>query len=104
MYQEILQRLSQGQILADVGCFIGHDLRHLVNAGAPAKSLYGFDIVNFWDLGFEMFNDHDRFDDAHFVQADIMAVDDGDGKGELADFKGKIDIISIAQVSGGKQY
>jgi hypothetical protein len=80
-----------------------------VKAGAPAKSLYGFDIVNFWDLGFEMFQDHGRFDDAHFVQADIMAVDDdeiegeGEGKGELAEFKGKIDIISIAQVSGRKQ-
>jgi hypothetical protein len=82
-----------------------------VKAGAPAKSLYGFDIVNFWDLGFEMFQDHGRFDDAHFVQADIMAVDDdeiegegeGEGKGELAEFKGKIDVISIAQVSGPEQ-
>ena len=78
-----------------------------MKAGAPAANLYGFDIVNFWDLGLEMFRDHGRFDGpdgAHFVQADIMAVSSDDrggpgGKGELARFKGKIDIVSIAQVS-----
>ena len=42
-YPEIIQRLVQGQVLADIGCFIGHDLRHLVNDGAPTKNLYGFD-------------------------------------------------------------
>jgi hypothetical protein len=81
-----------------------------VQAGAPAASLYGFDIVNFWDLGFEMFRDHGSFDwpdGAQFVQADIMAVssDDerggGEGEGELASFKGKIDVISVAQVRSG---
>lgn len=91
-YPEIIQRVVQGQVLADIGCFIGHDLRHLVNDGAPANNLYGFDIIDFWDLGFEMFQDRDRFE-AHFVQADIMATD-----GKLAMFKGKLDIIYIAQV------
>ena len=84
--------MVQGQVLADIGCFIGHDLRHLVNDGAPAQNLYGFDIIDFWDLGFEMFQDRDRFK-AHFVQADIMAADS-----KLAEFKGKLDIIYIAQV------
>lgn len=84
--------MVQGQVLADIGCFIGHDLRHLVNDGAPANNLYGFDIIDFWDLGFEMFQDRDRFE-AHFVQADIMAADSN-----LAGFKGKLGIIYIAQV------
>ncbi|GAB7327547.1 hypothetical protein MBLNU13_g11411t2 [Cladosporium sp. NU13] len=91
-YPEIIQRVVQGQVLADIGCFIGHDLRHLVNDGAPARNLYGFDIIDFWDLGFEMFQDRDRFK-AHFVQADIMAADS-----KLAEFKGKLDITYIAQV------
>ena len=84
--------MVQGQALADIGCFIGHDLRHLVNDGAPAKNLYGFDIIDFWDLGFAMFRDRDRFK-AHFVQADTMAADS-----KLAEFQGKLDIIYIAQV------
>lgn len=93
-YPEILQRLAKGQLLADVGCFIGHDLRHLANDGAPAENLYGFDIVDFWSLGFEMFKDRGRFD-AHFINADIMAVDSDSA---LAEFKGKIDVVCIAQV------
>lgn len=91
-YPEILQRLAEGQVLADIGCFIGHDLRHLVNDGVPAKNLYGFDIVDFWGLGFEMFRDRDRFS-AQFIQADVMAAG-----GRLAEFQGKLDIIHIAQV------
>ena len=84
--------MVQGQVLADIGCFIGHDLRHLVNDGAPANNLYGFNIIDFWDLGFEMFQDRDWFK-AHFVQADIMATDS-----EFAVFKGELDIIYVAQV------
>lgn len=91
-YPEILQRLAQGQVLADIGCFMGHDLRHLVNDGAPASNLYGFDIVDFWQLGFEMFRDRDRFN-AKSIQADVMAADGG-----LVEFKGKLDVIYIAQV------
>lgn len=92
MYPELLQRLAKGQLLVDIGCFIGHDLRHLVNDGAPAENLYGFDIVNFWDLGFDMFKDRGRFN-AKFVQADVMATD-----GSLAEYEAKFDMIAIFQV------
>ena len=34
----------------------------------------------------------------------VQKVFPGEGKGELAEFKGKIDIISIAQVSGGRPH
>ena len=91
-YPEILQRLAHGQALADIDCFIGHDLRHLANDGAPVENLYGFDIIDFWDLGFEMFRDRERFN-ARFVQADLMATG-----GALAEFKETLDIIYIAQV------
>lgn len=92
VYPELLQRLAKGQALVDIGCFIGHDLRHLVKDGAPAGNLYGFDIVNFWDLGFDMFKDRGRFD-AKFAQVDVMATD-----GTLAEFEGMFDVISISQV------
>ena len=84
--------MVQGQVLAETGCFIGHDLRHLVSDGAPTKNLYGFDVIDFWDFGFEMLQDRDKFK-PHFVQADIMAADS-----KLAEFKGKLDIICIVQV------
>ena len=63
-------------------------LKTIVRAG----NVYGFDIVNFWDLGFKMFRDRDRFN-ARFVQADIM-----NAEGTLAEFKGKLDMIYVAQV------
>ena len=83
-------------MLADIGCFSGLEVTW---TATPARwsngfleNLYGFDIIDFWDLGFEMFQDRDWFK-AHFVQADIMATDS-----EFAVFKGELDIIYIAQV------
>lgn len=68
-------------------------MRNLVNDGAPSENMHGVDIADFWDLGFEMYNDHGRFH-ARFKQADFM-----DSEGAMAEFKGKADIISIFQVS-----
>ena len=72
-------------------------MRHLVKAGVPSQNLHGIDIVNFWDLGFEMFNDRERFG-AKFTQADMMASD-----GALAELEGKFDVISIFQVRVARQ-
>jgi len=93
VYPEILKRVKEGQTLMDVGCFVGHDLRRLVYDGAPSSNLYGVDIVNYWDVGFEMFRDKDQFQ-AHFIEADFLSVNP---KLEpLAE--SKVDIISILQV------
>ncbi|KAM0721623.1 hypothetical protein Q7P37_002548 [Cladosporium fusiforme] len=92
VYPEMIQRLASGQILVDIGCFIGHDLRHLVNDGAPSENLYGLDIVNFWDLGYEMFQDSKKFN-AHFIEADLLSSDRS-----LETLEGRCGIISISQV------
>jgi SAM-dependent methyltransferase len=92
VYRELLKRLAEGQLLVDIGCFIGHDLRHLVHDGAPSENLHGIDIADFWDLGFEMYNDRGRFN-AHFTKADFLSSD-----GAMAEFRDKCDIISIFQV------
>ena len=93
-YPEILTRVKDGQILMDVGCFIGHDLRRLVYEGVPCENIYGVDIVSHWDVGFDMFRDRDRFN-AHFIEADILSTADA----ALMTLKGKVDVVSITQVA-----
>lgn len=89
----MLARLVDGQLLVDIGCFIGHDLRHLVNDGAPSLNIYGVDIVNFWDLGYEMFQDSEKFQ-AHFIEADLLSP-----TRSLQDLEGRCGIVCISQVS-----
>ena len=91
-YNSILQRLHFGDTFLDVGCFIGQDLRRLVFDGAPSSHLYGVDIVNHWDLGYEFFKDRDRFS-ATYLEADVMSPNSG-----LTALRGKIDIINITHV------
>ncbi|KAL9084831.1 MAG: hypothetical protein Q9165_007899 [Trypethelium subeluteriae] len=71
IYPRLLEILKHGGSLLDVGCFIGHDLRRLAFDGAPSDRIFAVDIVNHWELGYEMFRDADRFS-AHFVEADIL--------------------------------
>jgi hypothetical protein len=92
VYPEILRRIKDGQALMDVGCFIGHDLRRLVFDGAPSSNLYGADIANHWDVGYEMFRDRDHFE-GHFIEADILSPSPA-----LELLEDKIDIVAISQV------
>ena len=92
-YEEVLRRMRAGGILLDVGCFIGHDLRRLVQDGASGENMYGVDIVNHWDIGFEMFGDKDEFQ-AHFVEADISSTSP---HATLAGLKGCVDVVVAQQ-------
>lgn len=88
-YSVILSRLEKGQTLLDAGCCFGQDLRKLVFDGAPSPSkLYGLDIIPaFFDLGYELFRDRDKFD-ATFVSADLV-----EPAQEIPALDDKIDII-----------
>lgn len=91
----MLKRLVDGELLVDIGCFVGHDLRHLVNDIGPCENplnIYGVDIVNFWDLGYEMFRDSEHFH-AHFIETDLLAPNRSS-----QDLNGRCDIICISQV------
>ena len=67
--------------------------------GAPSSSLYAVDVVNHWDVGYEMFRDRDKFS-AHFVEGDVMYPDEAlrrlDGR------MGMISIISVLHQWGGE--
>jgi hypothetical protein len=56
-----LQSEEAAKVL-DVGTYISHDLRFLHSSGIPLPSLYGLDVISFANLGWELFNDRDRFD------------------------------------------
>jgi len=91
-YPAILAQLKQGESLLDIGYFIGHDLRRLVCDGAPSNKLFAVDIVNHWDLGYELFRDTDKFS-AKFTKADLLNPNE-----ELKSLEGKMDIISVIHV------
>ena len=91
-YDTILKRLQQGESLVDIGCFIGHDLRRLVADGAPSEHVYAVDVANFWDVGYDMFRDRDRFS-AHFIEADILSPNS-----EFQALHGTVDIVSIVSI------
>jgi SAM-dependent methyltransferase len=91
-YSTILSRLKSGGKLLDVGCYVGQDLRRLALDEAPSDGLFGNDIVNHWDLGYEFFNDRDRFL-ASYVESDILFPNK-----ELSKLHGKMDVIFIVHV------
>ena len=76
----------------DIGCFLGHDLRHLVVDGAPSANLYAVDEVSHWEIGYDFFRDRSSFA-AQFIEADILRPN-----AELRQLWGTIDAISIVHV------
>lgn len=91
-YAHLIARLQAGSLFLDIGCFLGQDLRRLVADGAPPDNLYAMDIVNHWDLGYELFRDRDRFS-AHFLEADVLFP-----TAQLMALREKIDILYITHV------
>ncbi|KAF7855967.1 hypothetical protein EAF04_009923 [Stromatinia cepivora] len=92
LYRTILSRLNDGASLMDVGTFIGQDLRQLVYDGAPSTNLYGVDIVNHWETGYEMYRDKEKFH-AQYIECDILNPNPALGK-----LNGKMDIIWVTHV------
>jgi len=57
--------------------------------GAPTANLYGSDIVNHWDLGYELFHDADKFH-AHYLESDLLYPSKA-----LRRLQGEIDVVSL---------
>jgi hypothetical protein len=88
VYSTILKTIKSGGTFLDVGCYCGTDLRQLVIDGCPQNNLYGLDLVNHWDIGFELFRDRGRFQ-AKFYEGDIL-----NPNANMETLYGKVDIIS----------
>lgn len=63
-------------------------------AGVPSNNIVAFDIVSHWEVGYEMFNDRDRFE-ANFIEADLLNIE---AKPELIAMKGTFGVIYAAQL------
>ena len=87
-YPGILERVQVGASVLDLGCGLGQELRQLAYNGAPTQKMYASDrSQELWDLGFELFRDHEHMC-ATFVQADIFDLDS-----DLKHLSGQMDII-----------
>lgn len=86
-YDDILRRISCGDRFLDLACGFGNVARNLVYDGAPEENIISADLRReFWDLGYQMFRDRDRFN-GEFHQGDIFDKD------YLQDLDGTIDIL-----------
>lgn len=88
---ERLKKTQDAKVL-DVGCYVGHDLRALGFAGVKQEALYGLDILPFWELGWELFNDKEKFDmEGRYVVGDILDSGSESEAAKLLD--GKMDVV-----------
>ena len=71
---------------------MGSDIRSLVADGVSPNSLIASDVVNFFDVGYEMFRDKNKFR-CLFIESDIMKTD-----GPLSELNNSIDAIHISKV------
>jgi SAM-dependent methyltransferase len=86
-----VSRLSKPESkILDVGSYVGHDLRALYFAGVPQSALYGLDLLPFWNLGYELFNDRGKFT-VKTVLGDILDFNPESPAAQLLD--GKMDVV-----------
>jgi len=88
IYQEVLERVKQGEKFLDLGCCFGQEIRKLVYDGAPSINTYGSDLLGeFLYIGFELFKDKDR------LQTTFIAADVFDNSSQLTELAGQMNII-----------
>ncbi|KAL6821828.1 hypothetical protein J3E69DRAFT_382317 [Trichoderma sp. SZMC 28015] len=90
VYQEVLERVKNGDKFMDLGCCFGQEIRKLVHDGAPSANTYGSDLWGeYLSMGYELFKDKDRLQTT-FVAADIF-----DDSSPLAKLSGQMNIVYV---------
>ncbi|KAL7917927.1 hypothetical protein ACQKWADRAFT_305503 [Trichoderma austrokoningii] len=90
VYQEVLERVKNGEKFMDLGCCFGQEIRQLVHDGAPSVNTYGSDLWgDFLSIGYELFKDKDR------LQTTFIAADIFDDSSPLVELTGKMNIIYV---------
>lgn len=97
-YQIVISRLtvpeSQDRLL-DVGCGLGQNIRQLILAGVSPARLSAVDLhPELLDIGFELFRDRERIEDATFFVGDVLKKDNNNA--ELQKLDGKVTMIHAA--------
>ncbi|CAE7207007.1 hypothetical protein P3342_011292 [Pyrenophora teres f. teres] len=87
-YNEVIQRLCQGQKLLDMACCVGQTIRYLVNGGAPSEQIYGCDLhPEYIEVGYKLFRDRGTLK-TKFLTADVF-----DSNSALSELKGQMDMV-----------
>ncbi|KAL7809055.1 hypothetical protein V8C26DRAFT_412315 [Trichoderma gracile] len=90
VYQEVLERVENGDKFMDLGCCFGQEIRQLVHDGAPSINTYGSDLWGeYLSMSYELFKDQDRLRTT-FIAADIF-----DHSSPLVELTGKLNIIYV---------
>jgi hypothetical protein len=88
VYQEVLERIKNGEKFLDLGCCFGQEIRKLVCDGAPSANTYGSDLWgDFISIGYELFKDTD------ILQTTFIAADVFDDSSPLTKLAGRMNII-----------
>lgn len=91
VYDEVLERLKDGEQFLDLGCCFGQEIRQLIADGAPPENLHGSDLrQEFVGLGYELFPDRER--EGRKISWHLANVFD-DADPAWKDITGKISII-----------
>ncbi|KAK9770543.1 hypothetical protein SCAR479_12814 [Seiridium cardinale] len=89
IYPEVLRRVRGGDILLDLGCCFGQDIRKFAADGAPSKNMLGVDSEDrYIELGYELFKDRGTLQSKFYTQS----VFDEDF---LPEWCGRVDIIYV---------
>ena len=89
IYPQVLERVRAGEVLLDLGCCFGQDIRELVADGAPSDKILGVDIEHrLFELGYELFRDKETLQ-AQFYTQSIFE------EGFLTEWEGKVDMIYV---------
>ncbi|KAL7941008.1 hypothetical protein V8C42DRAFT_335874 [Trichoderma barbatum] len=90
VYQEVLERVQNGDKFLDLGCCFGQEIRKLVHDGAPSVNTYGSDLWGeYLSMGYELFKDKDR------LQTTFIAADIFDDSSPLLKLSGQMNIIYV---------
>ena len=87
-YDEVVERVKNGELYLDIGCCMGQDIRKLVSDGVPAENLFASDLKpEFWDISYDLFLDKSTLK-TKFIQADVLDPDSG-----LKELDNKLSIV-----------
>ncbi|PVI01819.1 hypothetical protein DM02DRAFT_524319 [Periconia macrospinosa] len=91
-YSDILALIQSGGHFLDIGCYCGTDLRQLMLDGCPQTNLHGVDLVNHWDLGYDLYRDRHKFD-VEYIEADLLNPSE-----QMRALEGKIDVFGATHL------
>ena len=87
-YRQLISRVQNGELLLDVGCCLGQDIRKIVFDGAPSENIYGTDLLGgLMEAGYELFLDRET------LRSTFLAADIFEPSSALKQLEGRMDII-----------